>query len=131
MFVYETFSKMIGEQIISVSDNSTTTKVEDKLNTILSWLDDNHVDHLNWCKIKIGFVSGNNENPLYKVVYYDKDKIGNVLKGFIVKNYDCFMVPKNYQEYIYRIFIDGDTNGKNKIALSKRIWKPIMIQSKR
>ena len=117
------FPKMIGEQIISVSDNSTIKSVEDKLNTILSCLDDNHVDHLCWCKIKIGFVSGNNENPLYKVVYYDKDKIGNVLKGFIVNNYDCFMVPKNYQEYIYRIFIDGDTNGKNKIALSKRIWE--------
>ena len=77
--------KMLGEQIISVNDNSSISSIENQLTIVLKWLDENNVDHFNWSKIKIGFVSGNNENPLYSVVYYDKEKVGNKLKGFTIR----------------------------------------------
>ena len=71
-------------------------------------------------------MSGNNENPLYNVVYYDKEKIGNRLKGSIIKEYDSFMVPKNYQEYIYRIFVDSNKNSEHEMDMAKKTWLSIM-----
>ena len=118
--------KMLGEQIISVNDNSSISSIENQLSIVLKWLEENNVDHFNWSKIKIGFVSGNNENPLYSVVYYDKEKVGNTLTGFTIREYDSFMVPKNYQEYIYRIFIDSNKNNDHEMDAAKKTWFAIM-----
>lgn len=118
--------KMLGEIIICVSDNSSISSIERQMNTNLRWLEENDVEHFNWSKIKIGFVSGNNENPLYNVVYYDKERVGNNLKGNVIRNYDSFMVPKNHQEYIYRIFIDSNKNSEHKINMAKKTWFAIM-----
>lgn len=118
--------KMLGEVIMSVNDNNSISSIEKQLFRALSWLEVHDVDHFNWSKIKIGFVSGNNENPLYNVVYYDKEKIGNTLKGSIIKAYDSFMVPKNYQEYIYRIFVDSNKNSEHEMEMAKKTWLSIM-----
>ena len=57
-------------------------------------------------KCKIGFISGNGENPLKNVVYFSKNK----QSAYKIQNYSSFMAPKNCREYIYRIYIDNEND---------------------
>jgi hypothetical protein len=65
-------------------------------------------------KCKIGFISGNGENPLKNVVYFNKNK----QNAYKTENYSSFMAPKNCQEYIYRIYIDNE----NDLDKAKQLW---------
>jgi len=69
-------------------------------------------------KTKIGFISGNGENPLNTVPYFEKGE-SQAKKGL---RYDTFMAPKNCQEYIYRMYI----NNKEQIDYARQCWNAIM-----
>ena len=72
-----------------------------------------NIENRGWSKIKIGFISGNGDNPLKRVVYFKKNEDPHYLE-----EYTSFMAPKNYQEYIYRIYI----NDSRHFANAKSIW---------
>ena len=106
--------KMIGEYFIASSGHIKDMDV--KMTELISELDSHNIKHRGIMKLRIGFISGNGKNPLKNVVYFKKNKI-----GFQKKHYDSFMVPKNCQEYIYRIYIEDFDENQHKIALS--LWE--------
>ena len=69
-------------------------------------------------KCKIGFISGNGENPLTNVVYFNKYK----KSAFKIKIYSSFMAPKNCQEYIYRIYVDNE----NDLVSGRNLWNNLI-----
>ena len=111
--------KMIGEKVICYNEKSNTIQdFEDKLDNIVTMLNNSGIKNRGWSKIKIGFISGNGENPLKNVLYF-KYSLQN---PFTVDNYSSFMAPTNCQEYIYRIYIDGT----NKIKYAKSLWRAVI-----
>ena len=108
--------KMIGEKIVTVCNNNKDKQedIEARLNEIINMLTIDGITNRGIMKCKIGFISGNGENPLKNVVYFNKNK----QKAYKMKNYSSFMAPKNCQEYIYRIYIDNE----NDLDKAKQLW---------
>jgi len=108
--------KMIGEKIVTVCNNNKDKQedIEARLNEIINMLTIDGVTNRGIMKCKIGFISGNGENPLKNVVYFSKNK----QSAYKIQNYSSFMAPKNCQEYIYRIYIDNE----NDLDKAKQLW---------
>ena len=108
--------KMIGEKIITVCNNedSDAKKLEIKLNEIINILMVDGIKNRGIMKCKIGFISGNGENPLKNVVYFNKYK----KQAFKLESYSSFMAPKNCQEYIYRIYVDDEDD----LSKARKLW---------
>ena len=108
--------KMIGEKIVTVCNNNKEKQedIEGRLNEIINMLTIGGITNRGIMKCKIGFISGNGENPLKNVVYFNKNK----QRAYKMKNYSSFMAPKNCQEYIYRIYIDNE----NDLDKAKQLW---------
>jgi len=108
--------KMIGEIIVTVSNNNKDKQedIEARLNEIINMLTNDGITNRGIMKCKIGFISGNGENPLKNVVYFNKNK----QNAYKTENYSSFMAPKNCQEYIYRIYIDNE----NDLDKAKQLW---------
>lgn len=108
--------KMIGEKIITVCNNedSNAKKLEIKLNEIINILMVDGIKNRGIMKCKIGFISGNGENPLKNVVYFNKYK----KQAFKLESYSSFMAPKNCQEYIYRIYVDDEYD----LLKARKLW---------
>ena len=60
------------------------------------------IKNTGWKRITIGFITGTGENPLREVIYFNRK---NINIGYRLKEYSSFMEPKNYKEYIYRMYI--------------------------
>ncbi len=112
--------KMIGEKIVTVCNNNKDKQedVEARLNEIINMLTIDGVTNRGIMKCKIGFISGNGENPLKNVVYFSKNK----QSAYKIQNYSSFMAPKNCQEYIYRIYIDNE----NDLDKAKQLWNNLI-----
>ena len=112
--------KMIGEKIVTVCNNNKDKQedIEARLNEIINMLTIDGVTNRGIMKCKIGFISGNGENPLKNVVYFNKNK----QKEYKMKNYSSFMAPKNCQEYIYRIYVNSDY----KLEYAKSLWDNVI-----
>ena len=108
--------KMIGEKIITVCNNedSNAKDIEIKLNEIINILMVDGIKNRGIMKCKIGFISGNGENPLKNVVYFNKYK----KQAFKLESYSSFMAPKNCQEYIYRIYVDDEGD----LSKARKLW---------
>ena len=108
--------KMIGEKIITVCNNedSNAKDIEIRLNEIINILMVNGIKNRGIMKCKIGFISGNGENPLKNVVYFNKYK----KQAFKIESYSSFMAPKNCQEYIYRIYVDDEGD----LSKARKLW---------
>ena len=100
------FPKMIGEKVMCYKN--TTQNIEKvnlfqkKLDNLVIKLNSINIKNTGWKRTTIGFISGNGQNPLKNVIYFNHK---NTLHGFNLKHYSSFMEPKNYKEYIYRIYI--------------------------
>ena len=106
--------KMIGERVLSYNEVTEEVKqFEQKLDNIVAILNGCNIENRGWSKIKIGFISGHGGNPLKRVVYFKKNEDPHYLE-----EYTSFMAPKNYQEYIYRIYINDSKQFDN----AKSIW---------
>ena len=112
--------KMIGEKIVTVCNNNKDKQedIEARLNEIINMLTIDGVTNRGIMKCKIGFISGNGENPLKNVVYFSKNK----QSAYKIQNYSSFMAPKNCQEYIYRIYIDNE----NDLDKAKQLWNNLI-----
>lgn len=108
--------KMIGEKIVTVCNNNKDKQedIEARLNEIINMLTIDGISNRGIMKCKIGFISGNGDNPLKNVVYFSKNK----QTAYKMKNYSSFIAPKNCQEYIYRIYIDNE----NDLNKAKKLW---------
>jgi HD superfamily phosphohydrolase len=113
--------KMLGEKVISChsgqTDTNTIRNLEDKLDMIVTKLNEMEIPNKGWSKIKIGFISGNGKNPLQNVVYF-KD----LQHPYIEEEYSSFIVPKNCQEYIYRIY----ANDSSSLIKGKSVWNALI-----
>jgi HD superfamily phosphohydrolase len=113
------FPKMIGEKVMNYTNTDENNEnigiFEKKLDTIISKLNQSEIKNMNWCRFTIGFISGNGENPLKNVIYF-KHKTNPT--GFTLDHYSSFMEPKNYKEYIYRIYICNKKNFKD----AEQMW---------
>ena len=112
--------KMIGEKIVTVCNNNKDKQedIEARLNEIINMLTIDGVTNRGIMKCKIGFISGNGENPLKNVVYFSKNK----QSAYKIKNYSSFMAPKNCQEYIYRIYVDDE----NDLISARNLWNNLI-----
>ena len=112
--------KMIGEKIVTVCNNNKDKQedIEARLNEIINMLTIDGITNRGIMKCKIGFISGNGENPLKNVVYFSKNK----QSAYKIQNYSSFMAPKNCQEYIYRIYIDNE----NDLDKAKQLWNNLI-----
>lgn len=90
--------KKAPELVIKNTDSCIMTDIN-TLRTNLGF-DGYYID-----QIKIGFVSGNNGNPLNHVYYYKKTDRNKLFPLAINTNsYDSFMIPDNYREIILRLY---------------------------
>ena len=114
------FPKMIGEKVICYKNtNQNIEKVklfQQKLDNLVVKLNSLNIRNTGWKRTTIGFISGNGENPLKNVIYFNNK---DILHGFNLKHYNSFMEPKNYKEYIYRIYI---LNKKKDFSYAQNIW---------
>lgn len=92
--------KLIGEMVISASNetkyntNNDIDEFSNKYRTVIDLVIE---------KIKIGFVSGDGENPLKKVYYYSsKDEQKKAFKKNIGES--TFIIPERFQENIVRLY---------------------------
>ena len=92
--------KLIGEMVISASNetkfntNNDIDEFSNKYRTVIDLIIE---------KIKIGFVSGDGENPLKKVYYYSsKDEQKKAFKKNIGES--TFIIPERFQENILRLY---------------------------
>jgi len=114
--------KMVGEKTITICkcpDDNIQQTIETKLKIIEEMLTKSNILHSGIKKTKIGFISGNGENPLENVPYFKK----GVDTAFKVKEYSSFMAPKNCQEYVYRIYLRNNDD----IEKAREMWNSIMI----
>ena len=96
--------KLIGEKTITICkhpDSQEEEILDKQLNIVIKMLETKQIPHRGISKTKIGFISGNGENPLLEVPYFKKSQVN----AYKVTNYSSFMAPKNCQEYVYRIYI--------------------------
>ena len=114
-------AKCVGEFIIQSSKHpprrhppaagSPTAPPTPKLRIVLDYIIE---------EIKIGFVSGNGDNPLKKVHYYREatsPKKGKVLDI----NNSSFIVPEEFQERIIRLYTYSDN-----LEEAKEYWKKLI-----
>ena len=113
------FPKMLGEKVLCYNGHTEEIrKFEEKLDNIVTLLDNSEIENKGWSKIKIGFISGNGENPLKNVVYFNN----SLQRPFRVEEYPSFIAPKSCQEYIYRIYL----NDTYKLAFAKSLWNEVI-----
>jgi hypothetical protein len=115
--------KCIGEYIINKRNQSPEEHVPE-IRLILGYIIE---------EIKIGFVSGNGDNPLKKVHYYsepssprytNKEPETPMKKGFTIDiNSTSFIIPEKFQERILRLYTFS-----NNIEEAKKYWKTIIQQ---
>ena len=105
--------KLIGEKIVN-KENMTIIKKH--FEDFVKILNKYHIINRGVMQLKIGFISGNGENPLNNVVYYEKNK-----EPSKITEYDSFIVPKNCQEYIFRIYYEPKNSDQEKSCLE--LWK--------
>ena len=111
--------KMLGEKVMccyseySCEETKTILTLEGKLARIVTKLNEMGIPNKGWSKIKIGFISGNGKNPLQNVVYFKDTQ-----HPYVEEQYSSFIVPKNCQEYIYRIY----TNNSERLDEAKSVW---------
>lgn len=98
-------SKFIGEVTCNINDLK-----KEVLHKIF-----NRIPHYTFEEIKIGFVSGNNMNPLQNVYYFDKDSEGYKIDC----NKTSFMIPQRYQEVILRLYTKNEAVSDK----DKKVWK--------
>jgi len=114
--------RLIGEETITIREClDPNHKLEIsiiKLKKIVKTLDENGISNSGITSTKIGFISGDGGNPLEMVPYFKKGTIN----AYKTSNYSSFMVPKNCQEYIYRIYITNNSDVKE----AKKIWTSII-----
>jgi hypothetical protein len=113
---------MVGEKTITICkcpDDNIEQIIETKLKIIEEMLTKSNILHSGIKKTKIGFISGNGENPLENVPYFKK----GLDIAFKVREYSSFMAPKNCQEYVYRIYLINNDD----IEKAREIWNSIMI----
>ncbi len=100
------FPKMIGEKVICYKNPREIIEkgelFQKKLDKLVNKLSSVNILNAGWQKVTIGFISGNGENPLKNAIYFNHK---NINVGFTLNHYSSFMEPKNYKEYIYRIYI--------------------------
>ena len=114
---FRKFPKLIGEKIIAVNpcpDSTEEEKLEKIINKLLEILTQSGIKHKGISKCKIGFISGNGENPLINVPYFKK----TIPDAYKINHYASFMAPQNCQEYIYRIY----TNNEMGISEARSLW---------
>ena len=101
--------KMIGEIIVTVSNNNKDKQedIEARLNEIINMLTNDGITNRGIMKCKIGFISGNGENPLKNVVYFNKNK----QNAYKTENYSSLWL----QRIVKNIFIEF-------ILIMKMIW---------
>jgi len=129
--------KLIGEKVVvSYSKGDENLKsmekhniqiFENKLDNIVRLLNTKKIPNRGWKKSKIGFISGDGENPLKNVIYFDSQEIqddNTIPFGFKLEKYSSFMTPQNCQEYIYRIYINS-TNFRD-YKYGKNLWHAIV-----
>lgn len=98
--------KLVGELVIREKNGD---KPVEKLRVIL----DLFVEEL-----KIGFVSGNNQNPLANVYYYDKsNKNGEAFRINLTDS--SFIIPEKFQERIVRVYRTPESSLKE----ANEFWK--------
>ena len=108
----------IGEHITDNQKDSTVA-IRDVLGYIIE-------------EIKIGFVSGNGENPLKKVHYYRpsspraaQNSISR--KAFTIDiNRTSFIIPEKFQERILRLY----TWDRDNLAAAQEYWKKLITMNK-
>ncbi len=100
------FPKMIGEKVIPYINNENNinkiNQFQKKLDGLVSKLNSVCIKNKGWRRITIGFITGTGENPLREVIYFNHK---NTNEGYRLEEYSSFMEPKNYKEYIYRVYI--------------------------
>ena len=111
------FPKMIGEKVMCYTDENIEkiNTLQQNLDYIINTLNTVNIKNMGWDKSTIGFISGNGENPLKNVIYFKHI----INPGFTLDHYSSFMEPKNYQEYIYRIYILDKKNFK----YAEHLWE--------
>jgi len=113
------FPKLVGEKVVFHTNNSDSLEqienIESKIKTIIDNLDEQKIQNTVLNKFTIGFISGNGNNPLKNVIYFNNK---NILHGFTLEHYNSFMEPKNFKEYIYRVYVFD----KNDSEQSENIW---------
>lgn len=105
--------KLLIEKIIN---KEKSDQLFAELQNFVSILNKNNIENKGIMKLKIGFISGNGENPLNNVVYFDKTN-----NGFKINEYDSFIVPKNCQECVFRVYCDFKNDEEEKKAL--QLWE--------
>jgi len=114
---FRKFPKLIGEKIIAVDmcpDSSEEENLSNNLNKLTEIITQAGIKHKGISKCKIGFISGNGENPLINVPYFKK----TIRNAYKINHYASFMAPQNCQEYIYRIY----TNNEIGIEEARSLW---------
>jgi hypothetical protein len=111
------FPKIIGEKVMCYTDAKINI-LQKNLDHIICNLNTSNIKNMGLKQFTIGFISGNGENPLKNVIYFKTNHI-----GFTLDHYSSFMEPKNYQEYIYRIYILD----KKDFKYSKHLWDKMIV----
>ncbi len=109
--------KLIGEKTVKICNSPDAVNHNDSILTVSKFLGDEKVKNYGVMCVKIGFISGNGENPLINVPYFEK----NDIFAHKIVEYSSFMAPKNCQEYIYRMYTDEEN-----IEKARLIWNSIM-----
>ena len=109
--------KLIGEKTVKICNSPDSINHNDSILTVSKFLGDEKVKNYGVMCVKIGFISGNGENPLINVPYFKK----NDIFAHKIVEYSSFMAPKNCQEYIYRMYTDEEN-----IEKARLIWNSIM-----
>ncbi len=111
--------KLIGEKTIKICNSPDSTNIPPQnLISVKKWLDNDNIKNSGVTQIKIGFISGNGENPLVNVPYFKKGQPF----AYKTTEYSSFMAPKNCQEYIYRIYVDADQD----VEKGKEVWNSLI-----
>tara|TARA_B100001063_G_C16777512_1_gene566849 strand:- start:8487 stop:9659 length:1173 start_codon:yes stop_codon:yes gene_type:complete len=117
------FPKIIGEKVLcctSTKENLKKVKsFEAKLDKLIIKLNSVNIKNTGWKKFTIGFISGNGENPLKNVIYFNQK---NINSGFTLQHYNSFMEPKNYKEFIYRVYI----HDKKDFVYAENQWSQLV-----
>ena len=111
--------KLVGEKTIKICNSpDSVNKEPPEILTVAKFLEDEQINHYGIMSVKIGFISGNGDNPLINVPYFKK----NGTFAHKITEYSSFMAPKDCQEYIYRIYANVNEN----IDKARLIWNSII-----
>ena len=76
-------------------------------------------------ELKIGFVSGNNKNPLKNVFYYDKKNKRGIPFHIDISS-SSFIIPEKFQERILRVYRARDSSEEE----AQEFWQEMKNQYK-